>query len=294
VQGLPEAVWRAIYHHYLPLGVEASAPPSRADLGDAAVTWAAVAIADKLDTVVGLFAAGERPTGTRDPFGLRRQAQGLLRTLVDLPELAGIERPVPIGRMLDEARQGVGDVQGPADAPGAWREAVTAFLLDRLRYLFEQRGFAYDELNAVLGRAAGLPDPLDARRRLEALRGVRSSADFEALAVAFRRVKNLSRDLQGPAVEATDRLTEPAEQALLAEFAARSASIREAAAARRYDQAFRVASGFRPAVDRFFTDVFVMVDDADLRVQRLSLLRRLHELLLELADISEIVPATES
>jgi glycyl-tRNA synthetase beta chain len=294
VQGLPEAVWRAIYHHYLPLGVEASAPPSRADLGDAAVTWAAVAIADKLDTVVGLFAAGERPTGTRDPFGLRRQAQGLLRTIVDLPELAGIERPVPIGRMLDEARQGVGDVQGPADAPGAWREAVTAFLLDRLRYLFEQRGFAYDELNAVLGRAAGLPDPLDARRRLEALRGVRSSADFEALAVAFRRVKNLSRELQGPAAEATDRLTEPAEQALLAEFAARSASIREAAAARRYDQAFRVASGFRPAVDRFFTDVFVMVDDAELRVQRLSLLRRLHELLLELADISEIVPTTES
>jgi len=188
----------------------------------------------------------------------------------------------------------VGDVQGPADAPGAWREAVTAFLLDRLRYLFEQRGFAYDELNAVLGRAAGLPDPLDARRRLEALRAVRSSADFEALAVAFRRVKNLSRELQGPAAEATDRLTEPAEQALLAEFAARSASIRQAAAARRYDQAFRIASGFRPAVDRFFTDVFVMVDDAELRVQRLSLLRRLHELLLELADISEIVPATES
>ena len=294
VQGLPEAVWRAIYLHYLPLGVEASAPPSRADLGDAAVTWAAVSMADKLDTVVGLFAAGERPTGTRDPFGLRRQAQGLLRTIVDLPELAGIERPVPIGRMLDEARQGVGDVQGPADAPGAWREAVTAFLLDRLRYLFEQRGFAYDELNAVLGRAAGLPDPLDARRRLEALRGVRSSADFEALAVAFRRVKNLSRELQGPAAEATDRLTEPAEQALLAEFGARSASIRDAAAARRYDQAFRVASGFRPAVDRFFTDVFVMVDDAELRVQRLSLLRRLHELLLELADISEIVPTTES
>jgi glycyl-tRNA synthetase beta chain len=294
VQGLPEGVWRAIYHHYLPLGVGASAPPSRADLGDAAVTWAAVAIADKLDTVVGLFAAGERPTGTRDPFGLRRQAQGLLRTIVDLPELAGVERPVPIARMIDEARQGVGEVQGPADGTGAWREAVTAFLMDRLRYLFEQRGFAYDELNAVLGRTAGLPDPLDARRRLEALRGVRSSADFEALAVAFRRVKNLSRDLQGPAVEAADRLTEPSEQALLAEFAARSASIREAAAARRYDQAFRVASGFRPAVDRFFTDVFVMVDDAELRVQRLSLLRRLHELLLELADISEIVPATEA
>jgi glycyl-tRNA synthetase beta chain len=188
----------------------------------------------------------------------------------------------------------VGDVPGVSGPPEAWREAVTAFLADRLRYLFEQRGFAYDELNAVFGRLAGVADPLDTRRRLEALRAVRGSADFEALAVAFRRVKNLSRELQGPAVDAVDRLTEPAERALLDEFDSRSASIREAAAARRYEQALRMASGFRPAVDRFFTDVFVMVEDPGLRAQRLSLLRRLHELLLELADISEIVPTVES
>ncbi|MFO7692470.1 MAG: glycine--tRNA ligase subunit beta [Vicinamibacterales bacterium] len=294
VEGLPEEVWKAIYYHYLPLGVEPAAPPSRADLGTAAVTWAAVSIADKLDTVVGLFAAGERPTGTRDPFGLRRQAQGMLRTMVDLPELAGLDVPVPLERMLQQARQGVDDVAGASDAKEPWSDAVAAFLLDRLRYLFEQRGFAYDELNAVLGRGAGVPDPLDTRRRLEALRAVRASADFEALAVAFRRVKNLSRELQGPAVEAVDRLIEPAEQELLAEYASRSASIREAASARRYAEAFRTASGFRPSVDRFFTDVFVMVEDAGLRAQRLSLLRRLHELLLELADISEIVPKVDA
>ena len=112
--------------------------------------------------------------------------------------------------------------------------------------------------------------------------------------MAFRRVKNLSRELQGAPVDAVDRLTEPAERALVEEFGRRSASIREAAAARRYEEAFRIASGFRPAVDRFFTDVFVMVEDAALREQRLSLLRRLHELLLELADISEIVPTVQS
>ena len=294
VQEQPEEVWRAIYHHYLPLGIEPTAPPSRADLGPAAVTWAAVSIADKLDTVVGLFAAGERPTGTRDPFGLRRQAQGLLRTIVDLPELTGLEIPVAFGRLLEQARQGVGDVPGTSEAPGAWRDAVAAFLIDRLRYLFEQRGFAYDELNAVFGRVTGVPDPLDTRRRLEALQAVRGTADFEALAVAFRRVKNLSRELPGAPVDAVDRLTEPAERALVEEFGRRSASIREAAAARRYEEAFRIASGFRPAVDRFFTDVFVMVEDAALREQRLSLLRRLHELLLELADISEIVPTVQS
>ncbi len=292
-QGLPEEVWRAIYHHYLPLGIEPSAPPSRADLGSAAVTWAAVSIADKIDTVVALFAAGERPTGTRDPFGLRRQAQGLLRTIVDLPELTGLEVAVPVERVLDEARRGVGTIPGHAGAPDDWRGAVTSFLLDRLRYLFEQRGFAYDELNAVLGGLTSVPDPLDARRRLEALRAVRNSADFEALAIAFRRVKNLSRELQGPPAGAVDRLTEPAELALLAEYGQRAARIREALAERRYDRAFRIASGFRPAVDAFFTDVFVMVEDADVRTQRLSLLRRLHELLLELADISEIVPKAE-
>src|SRR5205085_5006502 len=82
-EGLPESVWKAIYYHYLPIGVEADAPPSRTQLGKAATTWAAVSLADKLDTVVGLFAAGERPTGSRDPFGLRRAAQGMIKILTD-------------------------------------------------------------------------------------------------------------------------------------------------------------------------------------------------------------------
>ena len=89
-EGQPEAVWKAIYYHYLPVGVEADAPPSRQQLGPAAVTWAAVSLADKLDSVVGMFTAGERPTGSRDPLGLRRQAQGAVKILADLPELTGV------------------------------------------------------------------------------------------------------------------------------------------------------------------------------------------------------------
>jgi glycyl-tRNA synthetase beta chain len=293
-EGQPDAVWKAIYHHYLPVAVEADAAPSAADLKGAAVTWAAVSAADKLDTLAGSFAAGERPTGTRDPYGLRRQAHGLMRTLIDLPELTGLEPRIPLDAMLDRARAAA-TVTGAADAdPDSWKPAVTAFLLDRLRYVFEQRGFAYDELNAVLIKGRPVPDPLDARRRLEALRQVRGSADFEALAVAFKRVKNLSRELKTAPVELLDRLSEPAEAALLADFESRASAIRSAVAVRQYDQAFRIASGFRPAVDRFFTDIFVMVEDEGLKTQRLTLLRRLHELLLELADISEIVPHTES
>jgi glycyl-tRNA synthetase beta chain len=297
-EGQPEAVWRAIYLHYLPAGVEADAPPSRADLGAAAVPWAALALADKVDTIVGLFAAGERPTGTRDPFGLRRQAHGVLKVLVDLKELAGIDSPVSLDALASRARAGFDEtaepgVAVPPETPGE-REERNTFLAERLRFLFQGRGFTYDEVNAVAGASRGFVDvPFDARLRLEALQKVRSAAEFEALAVAFKRVKNLARELKRPAVESTARLTEPAEQALLQEYTSRGAAVRAAAARRDYLEAFRLASGFLSAVDRFFTEVFVMVEDVELRDERLSLVWRLHELLLDLADISEIVPRAE-
>ncbi len=297
-EGLPEAVWRAIYHQYLPAAVESDAPPSRSDLGAAAVTWAAVAVADKVDTLVGLFACGERPTGTRDPYGLRRQAHGLLKVLVDLPELTGLSEAVDLGSVRREARATLASTTEPLAVPREATESeradLTAFLAERLRYLFQQRGFTYDEVNAVAGSRRGFVDvPYDARLRLEALHGVRSSPDFEALAVAFKRVKNLARELKRDPVGRFDLLTEPAERALVAEYETRGAAIRASAARRDYAEAFRLASGFRAAVDRFFTDVFVMVDDLPLREQRLTLVWRLHDLLVELADISEIVPQLE-
>jgi glycyl-tRNA synthetase beta chain len=319
-EGLPEHVWRAIYFQYLPQGVEPNAPPSREDLGAAAPSWAATALADKLDTLVGLFAVGERPTGTRDPFGLRRQAHGALRILVDLPELTGSNTAVSLQRLVfDRAlpllvphlQRVPGGTPGPqrGDATDATcgtgvspvaaapdLQPLLAFLAERLRYLLEQRGYTYDEINAVLRPDALAWDrlnPLDLRRRLEALRTVRGSADFEALAVAFKRVKNLARELDHPAEE-DDRLTEPAEAALLEEYRARGESVRAAIRSGHYVNAFRLASAFRPGVDRFFTEVFVMVNDEPLKRQRLTLVWRLHELLLELADISELVPRTEA
>ena len=297
-EGLGEPVWRAIYYHYLPSAPEADAPPSRSELGLAAITWAAVSVADKLDTLVSSFAAGERPTGTRDPYGLRRQAHGLLKVLVDLPELSGVEAPVSLASLRQQARAALEACAEPGvKVPAATTEEdadLTTFLAERLRYLFQQRGFSYDEVNAVAGARRGfVDDPHDARLRLEALRRVRTSPDFEALAVAFKRVKNLSRELKGGPVETLDRLTEAAEVAFVEEFRTRGGLVREATARRDYLDAFRLAAGFRPAVDRFFTDVFVMVDDAALRDQRLTLVWRLHDLMQELADISEIVPQSE-
>src|ERR1700760_792469 len=105
-EGLPEEVWKAIYFHYLPVGVDADAHPSKAQLAKAAVTWAAVSLADKLDTIVGLFAAGEKPTGSRDPFGLRRAAHGVLRILIDLERLTGVSARPPLGSLLRAAAKG--------------------------------------------------------------------------------------------------------------------------------------------------------------------------------------------
>ena len=297
-EGLPEQVWRAIYYQYLPAAVEADAPPSRADLGAAATTWAALSLADKVDTIVGLFAAGERPTGTRDPMGLRRQAHGVLKLLVDLPELTGLRVLVDLQAVIAQSRRGLtelaedGTAVGEESAAEAQERAV--FFADRLRFLFQQRGFRYDEINAIAGARRGFAEvPYDARLRLEALQKVGSSPDFEALAVSFKRVKNLSRELTREPIETLDRLSEPAERALLDEYASRGEAIRAASARRDYLEAFRLASGFRAAVDRFFTEVFVMVDDVELRDQRLSLVWRLHDLMLDLADISEIVPRAE-
>src|SRR5262245_14955440 len=109
--GQPVEVWKAIYYHYLPVGVEADAPPTKAQLGKAAVTWAAVSLADKLDTIVGLFSAGEKPTGSRDPYGLRRAAQGVVKTLADLTQL-GVERMPSIELLV---RKTVEEFQGGLD-----------------------------------------------------------------------------------------------------------------------------------------------------------------------------------
>jgi glycyl-tRNA synthetase beta chain len=246
---------------------------------------------------VSLFAAGERPTGTRDPFGLRRQAHGLLKVLVDLPELTGIDVAVNLGEVRKQARAALAELAEPGvtlmDA-GQEGDELTTFLAERLRFVFSQRGFTYDEINAIAASRRGFVDgPYDARLRLEALHRARSSPDFEALAVAFKRVKNLSRELTSGPAGTLDLLAEPSELALRDDFEVRGEQVRAAAARREYFEAFRLASGFRPAVDRFFTDVFVMVDDAALRDQRLTLIWRLHELILDLADISEIVPQLE-
>jgi len=293
--GLPPAVWKAIYHHYLPQGVEADAPPAPGALGDAARTWAAVSMADKLDTLVGMFAAGERPTGSRDPHGLRRAAQGLVRTLVDLEALTGVSTPVTLGPLVARAARpfaegGVGDAT--AD-PDLWR-----FLVDRLRYVLEQRGYDVRNVRAVTHGDPAALAPAAALRRLAVLATVADSADFRQLATLFKRVRNIVAKnapagmaaLHAAGAPLEGILTDEAERALWAQYQECAPGIGAAAAGGdRLQEAFERCARLGPAVARFFDDVMVMCDDPTLRMARLRLVFSIEQLVLQLADVSEIV-----
>jgi glycyl-tRNA synthetase beta chain len=277
-EGLPEQVWKAIYYHYLPMSVEADAPPTRAQLGSAATVWAAVSLADKADTLVSLFEAGEKPTGSRDPFGLRRQAHGLIKILVDLPELTGIEKSITFAQVVGALTHG-----------GGPDTVLEIFLIERLRYVLEQRGFDPRNVRAVTHGYADDMSPLVARRKLEVLPEFTSSAEFTQLATAFKRVRNIAKELPEKSSPDLAPLSEPAEVALRDELERRAQLIEAAVASGDYRRGFAEAAKFGPAVDKFFTEVFVMVDDQRLRTARLALMKRLESLILRLADISEIV-----
>jgi glycyl-tRNA synthetase beta chain len=249
------------------------------------VTWAAVSLADKLDTVAGMFGAGERPTGSRDPYGLRRAAHGVVRTLVDLPELTGLDLRLTLGQLLHPPSPAATARPGSAD------EAFWTFMLDRVRYVLEQRGYDARNVRAVTSSEITELSPLTAKRKLEVLPEFTESTEFRQLAVLFKRVKNIARNLDAAAPDLGGMVTEPAEKALAAEVDRLEPVIKSAVASGTgYRQAFAEAAKAGPAVAKFFDDVMVMTDDAKLRDARLRLLRRLEGLILQLADVSEIVP----
>jgi glycyl-tRNA synthetase beta chain len=258
------------------------------------VTWACVSLADKLDTLVGLFMAGERPTGSRDPFGLRRAAQGILRILMDVDALTGCDARPRVGDLLRQARAGF------AEGDDAFWADLHVFVLDRLQHVLEVRGADRAGIRSVLAVHADT-DQLsvtDVAANLAGLAAFGGSEQFRQLATAVKRVRNIARDLDAtepPALDALKALLkEPAEAALAEEIGRRAAAIEQAiGTSRDYRAAYAEAAAFEPAVAKFFNEVFVMADDPALRQARLGLMRRLEQLVLQLGDISEIV-ATES
>jgi glycyl-tRNA synthetase beta chain len=282
-QGEPEEVAWAVYDHYKPSGLEDSIPRN--------IAGQAVALADKFDSLVGCFAVGLVPSGSSDPFALRRAAIGIVKILV--------ETKLPVSLSMVIARSARTLAHGPrkvAVSTGVEKQ-VLDFLLDRARFVLrETRGLAYDEINAAL--AAGADDLVDAIRRMEAIRAIRKTKNFEPLAVSFKRIRKI---LEKAGPEAgwklssvrSDLFAEEAERELHARAASATKEVEQQKRGGRYREALQEIAKLRPAVDRFFDDVMVNADDEQVRKNRLTLLSGLLSEFSTIADFSEIVTAEQ-
>jgi glycyl-tRNA synthetase beta chain len=277
-QGEPEDIAWAIYDHYKPLGLDEPLP--RNPIGGA------VSLADKLDSIVACFAVGAIPTGSSDPFALRRAALGIIRIILDS------KLPMSISAAISAAAKALKEHAPHITVTEALEIQVLEFLLERARFILrERRGFAYDEINAAF--AAGADDLVDAVERMAALRAIRSTKNFPPLAAAFKRIRNIleksvaKKDRSQLTVKA-ELLSEPAER----ELYAAAQKIREESTRkkreRKYRAALEIISELRPAVDLFFDRVLVMVEEEKIRKNRIALLGTLLREFSTIADFSEL------
>lgn len=277
-QGEPEPVAEAIYDQYHPAGLDDTIPRN--------LSGCALAIADRLDSLVGCFAVGRIPSGSSDTFGLRRAALGIVKILLERRLPLSLTEAVAAAAKLFETLAPRLKVSEKSAGQ------VRAFLQERARYIFHERfGYADDEVDAVL--AAGADDLVDAERRIAALRAVRRTKNFEPLAVAFKRIRNILEKAgppdawRLPAVSG-ERLSETAERELWSAAAKAGQEAGRLKGGGRYREALEVIAGLRPAVDRFFDDVLVMSEDLSVRKNRLTLLAELLREFSTIADFAEI------
>ena len=280
-QAEPEDVVWAVYDQYKPAGLEDSIPRN--------ITGQALSLADKLDSLVGCFAVGLVPSGSSDPFALRRAAIGIVKVL--------LETKLPVSLSMAIARSARTLSHGPRKIAVSQvvEKQVLEFLLDRARFVLRERGeLAYDEINAAL--AAGADDLVEAVQRMEAIKAIRKTKNFEPLAVSFKRIRKILEKAGPPATwklaaVRPDLFSEEAERDLHSRAAAAIKEVEQHKRAVRYREALQVIAGLRPSVDRFFEKVMVNADDEQVRKNRLTLLAVLLSEFSTLADFSEIVTA---
>ena len=277
-QGEPEEIASAVYDHYKPLGLDDPIPGN--------LTGCIVALADKLDSVVACFAVGAIPTGSSDPFALRRAAIGIVKIILER------KLPISLSQASQRPRRGLKDHAPKIEVTEAVERQVLEFLLERARYILRERhGFAYDEINAAF--AAGADDLVDAVERVAAVKAIRNTKNFAPLAASFKRIRNI---LEKSAVTA-DRQQGSVRPELLQEAAelqlhTAAQRIGEEAMRRKREKKYRAAlekiSELRPAVDFFFDKVLVMAEDENVRRNRVALLGNLLKEFSTIADFSEL------
>jgi glycyl-tRNA synthetase beta chain len=267
-----EPVCVAVEQHYL--------PRFQGDALPAGLEGALLAVVDRLDTLVGCFGVGLIPSGSKDPFALRRAAQGLVSIL------AGRRLSLPLRALLESAAVGYEGLKG-FDVERV-HGALDDYLRDRIRFVLGLE-HAADDVEAALGSSwTDLPGLVGRVEGLAAVRRAESGRDFEALALAFKRVRNILKGQQ-PGELDRSALVEPAELALAERLGSLAERVRGLLEEGRSAAAFEALAGLRPEVDRFFDEVLVMAEDPSLRAARLALLASIESLFLEAADISQIV-----
>jgi glycyl-tRNA synthetase beta chain len=274
-QGESNDVADAVYDHYRPVGLDDPIPRN--------VIGCAVSISDKLDSIVGCFAVGVVPTGSSDPYALRRAALGIVKVILDR------KLPLPLRDAVSTATKALLNHPPKLQVTGAQEAQALDFILDRAKYVFREKyGYAYDEVNAVF--RSGVDDLIDAHRRLEALKNIRKSKNFEPLAISFKRIRKIleKANLKNGGSVNTDLFENDAERELF--NAGREAASRVQAEKRagHYDRALDQIAGLRKSVDRFFEEVMVMAENEAVRKNRLALLSELLREFTTIADFSEI------
>ena len=269
-EGYSEAVWQALYDQYLPASTEDALPRGR--------VGQITALADRLDTLAGIFGLGLIPSGSKDPFGLRRAAQALVRIL--------LERGLALDPWdaLAHAVELYGD---RLTAPRAETlEALRTFVLDRVKYLLGRDGFAYDEIEAVL--AAGVRDLPELKARLAAVHQIREQPGFLSVALSARRIANILRDAEPYHLD-PKLFQEPAEQALHDAYQALAGDVEAATARGDHLACLERVGQLAEVLDRFFVDVMVMAEDPAQRRNRIALLQAIDGIVSRTARLTELV-----
>jgi glycyl-tRNA synthetase beta chain len=275
-QGEPEEVAEAIYDHYRPVGLDDPVPRN--------LTGCAVAIADKLDSIAGCFGVGIVPSGSSDPYALRRASLGIVKIILEK------KLPLSISLAVSHALK-ILLTHAPKKTVTSEQETqILDFLSDRARYVFrEKEGFEYDEVNAIF--RVGADDLVDARKRLDALHAIRKSKNFEPLTVSFKRIRKIlekaGKQAEGAHIQ-PDIFESDAERTLFASMRKAAPKVEEQKRAGHYKGALEVIASLRPGVDRFFEQVMVMAEDESVRKNRLLLLGELLREFSTIADFSEL------
>jgi glycyl-tRNA synthetase beta chain len=272
LQGEPPEVAAAIEEHYRPVAAGAALPETAAG--------AILAVADKMDTLCGCFRASLIPTGTADPYALRRQGIGILQIL------RSREVALPLSELVEKGLS-LFDFKTESDAAET-ASKVCAFLENRLAYTMTEEGYDKDTVAAVLG--AGVQDVPSAWRRVDALQRLKTQPDFEPIAAAFKRVVNIIRRAEGFSAGKVEEhlLTHPSESGLLSAYRSVHGQVQEDLNRGRYAEALARVATLRPPVDVFFDDVMVMAEDPQVRQNRLSLLALVAGLFETFADFSKL------